>query len=56
MYNIFFDFHEYNFIKKKAYMLTPCSHAFHTNCLEKWLKQKRECPTCRYALPTVINS
>jgi len=26
----------------------PCCHTFHTNCLDNWLKQKRECPVCKY--------
>jgi len=25
----------------------PCEHAFHNECLEKWLKGKFECPVCR---------
>lgn len=33
------------------YMLTPCDHLFHTNCLERWMEQKLECPICRHALP-----
>ena len=26
---------------------TSCGHVFHTGCLERWLKQKTECPVCR---------
>jgi hypothetical protein len=33
------------------YMLTPCDHLFHTECLERWMEVKRACPTCRAALP-----
>jgi hypothetical protein len=47
IYNILFDFHEIKLKKKKPFMVTPCGHVFHTNCLEAWLKQKRECPTDR---------
>jgi SNF2 family DNA or RNA helicase len=25
----------------------PCSHSFHTSCIQKWLKVKPECPVCR---------
>jgi hypothetical protein len=42
------DFHEYNFsLNKKPFMITPCKHIFHTNCLESWFRQKKECPNCR---------
>ncbi|GJJ70926.1 transmembrane E3 ubiquitin-protein ligase [Entomortierella parvispora] len=29
------------------YMLTPCGHLFHTECLERWMRIKLECPNCR---------
>jgi len=32
-------------------MVTPCNHYFHPECLERWLKVKMECPTCRRVLP-----
>ena len=32
-------------------MVTPCGHFFHPECLERWLKVKMECPTCRRPLP-----
>jgi len=35
---------------KKQYMKTPCNHNFHANCLESWLNQKKDCPTCRQEL------
>ncbi len=51
---IIFDFHEYNFIlNKKPFMLTPCKHLFHTQCLESWFKQKKECPNCRQEIPDI---
>ena len=34
-------------IHNKLYMLTPCKHIFHSECLELWLDQKKECPNCR---------
>ncbi|KAK0569441.1 hypothetical protein OC861_000929 [Tilletia horrida] len=32
-------------------MVAPCHHIFHTECLERWLQYKSECPSCRLALP-----
>jgi len=34
-----------------GYMVTPCRHAFHSDCLEQWMDVKMECPTCRGHLP-----
>lgn len=36
---------------RKAYMVTPCRHIFHTNCLEGWMKYRLQCPICREELP-----
>ena len=41
-------------IDNKLYMLTPCNHIFHSECLEKWLELKRECPNCRASLESLI--
>lgn len=32
-------------------MLTPCGHAFHGECLQRWMAIRQECPVCRRALP-----
>ncbi len=40
--------------QNKKYMKTPCNHAFHSICLEKWLIRKKECPNCRYNLTDKI--
>jgi hypothetical protein len=32
-------------------MVAPCDHAFHSECLLKWMDIKLECPTCRRVLP-----
>jgi hypothetical protein len=29
---------------------TICGHGFHSECLKKWLKEKKQCPTCRMDL------
>ncbi|EJK73332.1 hypothetical protein THAOC_05051 [Thalassiosira oceanica] len=35
----------------QGYMLTPCDHIFHRQCLEQWMDVKMECPVCRNSLP-----
>ncbi|PRQ41646.1 putative aminoacyltransferase, E1 ubiquitin-activating enzyme [Rosa chinensis] len=29
-----------------------CSHVFHRECIERWLRQSHYCPVCRYEMPT----
>ncbi|KAK4127822.1 hypothetical protein N657DRAFT_669582 [Parathielavia appendiculata] len=36
---------------RRAYMVTPCRHIFHTKCLEGWFRYKLQCPICREELP-----
>jgi hypothetical protein len=38
-------------IARGDYMVTPCDHLFHAGCLQPWLNNKLECPTCRMQLP-----
>eukprot|EP01064_Diplonema_japonicum_P001589 TRINITY_DN11047_c0_g1_i1.p1 TRINITY_DN11047_c0_g1~~TRINITY_DN11047_c0_g1_i1.p1 ORF type:complete len:606 (+),score=57.35 TRINITY_DN11047_c0_g1_i1:102-1919(+) len=33
------------------YMLPPCEHLFHPECLIEWMQHKMECPVCRRPLP-----
>ena len=52
--NILYFYKSSSNIKNKLYMLTPCKHIFHSECLEKWLEQKKECPNCRTSFENLI--
>ncbi|KAI0124306.1 hypothetical protein BJ170DRAFT_79629 [Xylariales sp. AK1849] len=36
---------------RRAYMVTPCRHIFHSECLEGWMRFRLQCPICREELP-----
>ncbi|KAI1376521.1 hypothetical protein F4677DRAFT_418799 [Hypoxylon crocopeplum] len=36
---------------RRAYMVTPCRHIFHSACLEGWMRFRLQCPICREELP-----
>jgi hypothetical protein len=38
-------------LQRRAYMVTPCRHIFHTGCLEGWMRYRLQCPNCREILP-----
>eukprot|EP00970_Alexandrium_tamarense_P015246 scaffold4900_cov193-Alexandrium_tamarense.AAC.23 len=38
---------------RAGYMLAPCDHIFHRQCLEQWMEVKMECPICRCNLPAL---
>ncbi len=38
-------------LARRQYMVTPCRHIFHTECLEGWLRFRLQCPICREELP-----
>ena len=45
------DIPETHKVDQESYMITPCSHIFHTSCLENWMSYKLQCPVCRAPLP-----
>ena len=40
-----------NLFARRAYMITPCRHVFHSGCLEGWMRYRLQCPICRENLP-----
>ncbi|ESN90076.1 hypothetical protein HELRODRAFT_182868 [Helobdella robusta] len=44
------QFEEHSFVHR-----TKCSHAFHTDCIEKWLKVQTTCPNCYQILVVSAN-
>ncbi|MCJ1336429.1 hypothetical protein MMC09_001705 [Bachmanniomyces sp. S44760] len=40
-----------NLLGRRAYMVTPCRHIFHSACLEGWMRYRLQCPICRENLP-----
>lgn len=38
-------------LERRKYMVTPCRHIFHAQCLEGWLRFRLQCPICREELP-----
>lgn len=40
-------------LARRAYMVTPCRHVFHSVCLEGWMKFRLQCPICREPLPAL---
>lgn len=45
------DVPETHKVDEQSYMVTPCGHIFHTQCLENWMSYKLQCPVCRAPLP-----
>lgn len=46
---------EFNVGEKESTL--PCLHFFHSNCIEKWIIEKRWCPVCKYeiSLDSLLN-
>eukprot|EP00826_Nyctotherus_ovalis_P062428 TRINITY_DN9029_c0_g1_i6.p1 TRINITY_DN9029_c0_g1~~TRINITY_DN9029_c0_g1_i6.p1 ORF type:complete len:117 (+),score=32.80 TRINITY_DN9029_c0_g1_i6:278-628(+) len=39
-----------NNLNSQEFIKTPCGHIYHLFCLEEWMKEKSECPSCRQQL------
>ncbi|ANB14097.1 ubiquitin-protein ligase TUL1 [Sugiyamaella lignohabitans] len=42
-----------NMLARRRYMVTPCRHIFHTECMEQWMRTRLQCPVCRNPLPPI---
>ena len=42
-----------NLLGRRAYMVTPCRHIFHSGCLESWMRLRLQCPICRESIPPI---
>ena len=40
-----------SWLEQRNYMVTPCRHIFHSECLEGWMNLRLVCPVCREGLP-----
>ena len=40
-------------LERRKYMVTPCRHIFHSECLEGWMRLRLVCPICREGLPPI---
>ncbi|KAG2322642.1 hypothetical protein Bca52824_015855 [Brassica carinata] len=38
------------FLGGEATITSPCSHVFHTRCIEDWIQRSQKCPLCRLQL------
>ena len=39
--------------KNKKFVITPCDHVFHLECLKNWIEEKSICPLCHTQLPEI---
>eukprot|EP00980_Cylindrotheca_fusiformis_P006491 scaffold1378_cov137-Cylindrotheca_fusiformis.AAC.4 len=46
-------YNEIDIRNRTGYMLAPCDHIFHKECLLHWMDVKMECPVCRMELPVL---
>ncbi|KAI9838243.1 MAG: hypothetical protein M1837_002517 [Sclerophora amabilis] len=38
-------------LERRSYMLTPCGHIYHSDCLKAWIDIRLVCPLCKEDLP-----
>ncbi len=43
-----------DFVEDDEIVGTECSHIFHKQCCEEWLRYARTCPICRTDIPNSI--
>ena len=43
-------------IDNERSMITPCNHAFHYECLTRWMNEQMICPICRNNLPPLSSN
>ena len=41
---------------ERVCLLSDCNHGFHNTCINKWFKEKHECPVCRKNYNIIIDN